>query len=844
MTPRSSDTDACPGALRLHAAADGMLARVRLPGGMLSGAQLRSLRELAEEFGDGCLELTSRANLQLRALQPGDAPALAARLRSAGLLPSTTHDNVRNIAAPPLPGSAVRALVGRLDLAIQADAGLAALPGKFLFALGQVPLAADVAAVPAPPDAAPPGTVVPHRRTPEPVPAVPGQRPAEPDATLPGPQSAEPNATVPVPQPAEPHRGRPGLQPAEPYSTLPGPQPAEPHRGRPGPRVTEVGVGPTGSRFARLDADLWASRQIESGAGAAPVPADPGGTSRERAGDGGLFAVRFAGHDTGLRVRFDDVVPTLIAAAHAFLAEREVQRSGGAAAWRLRELADGPARVSARVAKALGLTPVPVDVATAIDAVDPGDLIGALPQEDGLSAVAALVPLGRLEGAPLRALEAADLLVVTPWRGVVVADLAPETAPAWVDRLADAGLAVAPGSPWSGVTACAGRPGCAKSLADVRADATAAARFVDGLPVHWVGCARACGSPAGPHVRAEATGDGYLITRHPAADGDPGVHVSTIARAQGGPAGHSPAGRSEPIGRPAPGGSEPEDRPTVRGSEPKGQPVAGQSGPIDQPAPEGPRPKSQPVARRSGLIDRPAPGGSEPEDRSTVRGSEPEGQPMAGQSGPIDQPAPEGLQPKSRLIAPRSGPVDHPVIEGSEPVGQLAGEGSGLAGQPVAGASGPVGPSTSARRPARIGVSALVTATAESGPNSAGSVGATLGAALARVAAAGTRGLEGTSGLDGPRAAAGMSGTDDARAAAGMSGTDDARAAAREGGLGGTRAAANGSGPAEAVAVGTTDREDARAAGASGLEDVLVASSGGAAMTSGLEDAIAVARRP
>jgi precorrin-3B synthase len=413
MTPRWSDTDACPGALRLHAAADGMLARVRLPGGLLSGAQLRSLRELAEEFGDGGLELTSRANLQLRALREGDAPALAARLRSAGLLPSQTHDNVRNIAAPPLCGSPLRALVGRLDLALQADASLAALPGKFLFAIGQVPLAADVAAIPVPPD---------------------------------------------------------------------------------------------------------------------------------------LFAIRLGGHDTGLRAGHDDVVPVLLAAAHAFLAEREAQRSGGAVAWRLRELADGPARVSARVVAALGVTPVPVEVATPAGAPEPGDLIGVVPQVDGLSAVGALVPLGRLDGVPLRVLENADLLIVTPWRGVVVPDLAPEAAEAWADRLAGAGLAVAPGSPWSGVTACAGRPGCAKSLADVRADATAAARFIDGLPVHWVGCARACGSPSFPHVRAEATADGYLITHRPADDEEPGVHVPAAVRQPAVPAGRSPVDDRSPVG--------------------------------------------------------------------------------------------------------------------------------------------------------------------------------------------------------------------------------------------------------------------------------------------------------
>ncbi|MEU4157503.1 nitrite/sulfite reductase [Actinoplanes sp. NPDC026670] len=475
MTPRWSDTDACPGALRLHAAADGMLARVRLPGGLLSGAQLRSLRELAEEFGDGGLELTSRANLQLRALREGDAPALAARLRSAGLLPSQTHDNVRNIAAPPLCGSPLRALVGRLDLALQADASLAALPGKFLFAIGQVPLAADVAAIPVPPPAG--------------------------DDTA--PRSADDDAA---------------------------------------PCSAGDDAAP---RSAGDDAT-----PCSAGDDAAPGPTRAGAVvPRPRvSADGDLFAIRLGGHDTGLRAGHDDVVPVLLAAAHAFLAEREAQRSGGAVAWRLRELADGPARVSARVVAALGVTPVPVEVATPAGAPEPGDLIGVVPQADGLSAVGALVPLGRLDGVPLRVLENADLLIVTPWRGVVVPDLAPEAAEAWADRLTGAGLAVAPGSPWSGVTACAGRPGCAKSLADVRADATTAARFIAGLPVHWVGCARACGSPAFPHVRAEATADGYLITHRPADDEEPGVHVPAAVRQPAVPAGRSPVDDRGPVG--------------------------------------------------------------------------------------------------------------------------------------------------------------------------------------------------------------------------------------------------------------------------------------------------------
>jgi hypothetical protein len=96
--------DRCPGALRLAEAADGYLARVRLPGGFVTGEQLRVLAGLATELGDGRIELTSRGNVQLRALAMDAAEPLTAALARAGLLPSLAHDRVRNVLASPLAG--------------------------------------------------------------------------------------------------------------------------------------------------------------------------------------------------------------------------------------------------------------------------------------------------------------------------------------------------------------------------------------------------------------------------------------------------------------------------------------------------------------------------------------------------------------------------------------------------------------------------------------------------------------------------------------------------------------------------------------------------------------------
>jgi precorrin-3B synthase len=131
--------DRCPGVLRLIEAADGLLARVRLPGGLVSAAQLRVLAALADGLGDGRAELTSHGNVQLRALGPGDAQPLSDELFAAGLLPSLSHDRVRNILASPLAGldggADLTGVVRALDAGLCARPRLAGLSGRFLFAL-------------------------------------------------------------------------------------------------------------------------------------------------------------------------------------------------------------------------------------------------------------------------------------------------------------------------------------------------------------------------------------------------------------------------------------------------------------------------------------------------------------------------------------------------------------------------------------------------------------------------------------------------------------------------------------------------------------------------------------
>lgn len=118
----------CPGILHAVAAKDGLLLRIRVPGGLLTGSQLCALSGLSERFADGQMEITSRANVQLRAVQPENLLSMVEGLKTAGLFPSVTHDRVRNLVTSPLAGLDATELLDTRPLLCELDTRLIAEP--------------------------------------------------------------------------------------------------------------------------------------------------------------------------------------------------------------------------------------------------------------------------------------------------------------------------------------------------------------------------------------------------------------------------------------------------------------------------------------------------------------------------------------------------------------------------------------------------------------------------------------------------------------------------------------------------------------------------------------------
>ena len=86
-------------------AQDSFMVRLRIPGGILSAHQMRGLAKMTEEWGSGRADITTRANLQIRELQPKDIVNVLCTLQTLGLTSrGAGADNIRNITASPLTG--------------------------------------------------------------------------------------------------------------------------------------------------------------------------------------------------------------------------------------------------------------------------------------------------------------------------------------------------------------------------------------------------------------------------------------------------------------------------------------------------------------------------------------------------------------------------------------------------------------------------------------------------------------------------------------------------------------------------------------------------------------------
>lgn len=132
----------CPGALRPMMSGDGLIVRVKPRGMALAVARAIGIAAGATRHGNGFLDLTARANLQIRGVTEASLPALTVELDAMGLLDADAAAEARrNVIASPLMGLDpeaafdIRPVVAALEAALAGAEGLDALPSKFGFAV-------------------------------------------------------------------------------------------------------------------------------------------------------------------------------------------------------------------------------------------------------------------------------------------------------------------------------------------------------------------------------------------------------------------------------------------------------------------------------------------------------------------------------------------------------------------------------------------------------------------------------------------------------------------------------------------------------------------------------------
>jgi ferredoxin-nitrite reductase len=114
------------------------MARLRIPNGILKHWQLSGLADLTEAYGGGYTHVTTRANFQIREIEPKNAVALIEGIQDIGLCSrGSGADNIRNVTGSPTAGIDPQELLDTRAYAqewhyhILNDRSLYGLPRKF-----------------------------------------------------------------------------------------------------------------------------------------------------------------------------------------------------------------------------------------------------------------------------------------------------------------------------------------------------------------------------------------------------------------------------------------------------------------------------------------------------------------------------------------------------------------------------------------------------------------------------------------------------------------------------------------------------------------------------------------
>jgi len=129
------------------------MCRLRMPNGILKAWQLTGLADLAERYGGGYSHVTTRANLQIREIEPKSAVAMVEAIQDLGLCSrGSGADNIRNVTGTPTAGIDPRELIDTRPYArewhfhILNERALYGLPRKFNVAFdgaGTIPVLED-----------------------------------------------------------------------------------------------------------------------------------------------------------------------------------------------------------------------------------------------------------------------------------------------------------------------------------------------------------------------------------------------------------------------------------------------------------------------------------------------------------------------------------------------------------------------------------------------------------------------------------------------------------------------------------------------------------------------------